>query len=427
MTPEQQATALHEIKYDLHSSYVRFIVSWNEAQPTQGPFDPSSDYMQHVYSAVSLAKQDGLNVLITFEDVPRWASDHAYWGKWGGYQPYVAMNTAYLPDYQAFCQEVATQLRGMVFAYECWNEPNLYLFLYPQSTSADKYFGAHLYVKMLRRFFYAVRTGDPAAKVMAGGTAPYGHSEAYAYSSSPQRFGAAVKSAGVGSYFDAYSHHPYMAGASPRLWPEAAPGNPKTTVTLQNLGTLLKLFPKKPFYLTEYGYQTRACQAFSGQHVDQPTQADYLQRAYTFARRYPQVKMLMWYLLQDNSPPGAPYQGFYTGLRSSNGDRKRAWYAFAGQNALTLSGPSSVKHGATFSFSGELSCAGAGVGGQSLLLQRRSSTGSWSTIATVTSAAAGVYTTAGSYTAQVKPKASASYRITWSGVVTGRTVRVTVN
>ena len=38
-------------------------------------------------------------------------------------------------------------------------------------------------------------------------------------------------------------------------------------MNLQNLGTLLKVFPTKPFYLTEYGYQTAACASFSGQYV----------------------------------------------------------------------------------------------------------------------------------------------------------------
>ena len=93
-----------------------------------------------------------------------------------------------------------------------------------------------------------------------------------------------------------------MPGASPRLWPEAAPRDPKTTVTLENLGTLLKIFPTKNFLLTEYGVQTAASGAFSGQHVDQATQADYLHRAYVYVARYKQVKLLMWYLLKDYAP-----------------------------------------------------------------------------------------------------------------------------
>jgi hypothetical protein len=65
------------------------------------------------------------------------------------------------------------------------------------------------------------------------------------------------------------------------------------------------------------------------------------------------------------------------------------------------------------------------VTSQPLVVQRRSSGHiSWSTVATVKSASAGVYTTAGSYSIRLKPKASAFYRVTWSGVVTSRTIYV---
>ena len=58
-------------------------------------------------------------------------------------------------------------------------------------------------------------------------------------------------------YFDVYSHHPYTPGGSAQPRPRRPPNDPSTTVALQNLPTLLRLFPTKPFYLTEYGYNTR--------------------------------------------------------------------------------------------------------------------------------------------------------------------------
>ena len=159
---------------------------------------------------------------------------------------------------------VASRYQGNVWGYECWNEPNLHLTLYPQSTATDMNYGAHVYIKMLKRFAAGIGVGDPAARIIAGGTAPRGYKSTAPLSSrrmmtSPQRFAKQIKAAGIGSLFDAYSHHPYTPGASAKNWPEAAPRDPTTTVNLQNLGTLLQLFPSKPFYLTEYGYQTAAC------------------------------------------------------------------------------------------------------------------------------------------------------------------------
>ena len=144
MSADQQAAALHEIRSELGATYVRFFVSWAAAEPQQGAYDPASAYMKGVASAVSLARQNGLRVMITFRGVPKWASAQKYWKQWGGYQPYVAMSTTYLPAFRAFCQAIATQFQGQVYAYESWNEPNLYLDLFPQSTPQDKNFGAQI-------------------------------------------------------------------------------------------------------------------------------------------------------------------------------------------------------------------------------------------------------------------------------------------
>jgi hypothetical protein len=109
-----------------------------------------------------------------------------------------------------------------------------------------------------------------------------------------------------------------------------APGQPpndaSTTVTLFNLRTLLRVFPRKPFFITEYGYNTRPTMAFGGFAVTEKAQARYLRDAYRIAARHPQVKLLVWYLLRD---AGAPTEtGVYSGLRRLNGERKPAWYTF---------------------------------------------------------------------------------------------------
>jgi hypothetical protein len=435
-TPDQQAAMLHETRYELHATYVRFFVSWAAAEPQapvlgQPVYDPNSAYMLGVASAVSQARQDGLKVIITFDKVPEWASNTTFWKQTDGYKDYDAMNTKYLSAFRAFCQAIAAQFQGQVYAYECWNEPNLYLSLFPQQTKHDILFGAHLYVRMLRSFSAGIRAGDPGSAgaprplVIAGATSPRGSANRNTFETSPQRFAAVIKATkGWASLFDAYSHHPYMPGASPRLWPEAAPGSPSTTVTLENLGTLLKLFPGKPFFLTEYGYQTAACQAFTGQHVNQITQATYLRRAYAYVARYKQVKLLMWFDLKDDSPPGAPYQGWYTGLQTAAGAAKRAWFVFAGGNRLTLSAPASVKRGATLTLAGQLSCATVGGlpgnVGKPLVVQRHLPGRPWSTVKTIYSQVGGLYS------ARLRPKASAYYRVTWLGVTTSRIRHVAV-
>lgn len=416
---ERQTAALHEITYDLGATSWRLFVSWNFAQPQQGAYDPTSAYMTGVASAVTQAYADGLKVIITFYGVPKWASDPQFWNKTGGYQPRDAMSPKHLPDFKKFCQDVAAQFQGHVYAYEAWNEPNLAYYLYPQKTARNKNFAAGLYVKMLGSFSAGIHAGDPAAHRVAGATAPRGDNTIS--STSPQRFAAQIKAKGAAPLFDVYSHHPYMPGASPRLWPEAAPAHPDTTVTLQNLGTLLKLFPTKPFYLTEYGVQTKACVWFSGQHVNQITQAAYLKRAYSYASRYSQVKLLMWYLLEDFSPAGSPNTGFYTGLKTSGRAPKRAWYAFARGNHLTLNAPTSIMRGSALTLTGTLSCSSVGgLDNKQLAVQRRSPDHTWSTVKTVDSGSAGLYTV------RLRPKASAYYRVNWLGVAKSQARHVAV-
>ncbi len=232
---------------------------------------------------------------------------------------------------------------------------------------------------------------------------------------SPQRFARVIKSLGASAFFDAYAHHPYTPGATRDKWPEAPPRDPSTIVTLQNLGTLLKLFPSKPFYLTEYGYQTAACSSWSGQFISLAQHAEYLRRAYAYAGRYSQVKMLMWFLLDDWSPSGEPddYHGVYSGLRDVYSTEKPSWYAFAGGNHLTLSAPSLAAAGAAVTLSGTLSSwTDEPIGAKSLVLQRRTAGSSWTKLTTAKTDAQGFYAVT------IKPARSASYRIVWTGVVT---------
>ena len=427
LDPDTQAEAIDQIGAKLRASYVRFIVSWASAEPVKADkYDEA--YLASVENALALAQAQGLRVIVTFSDVPKWASDRAYWYsnpyQQKGYDRRYAMKTdsATLAAFQRFTQNVAILGRAYdVWGYECWNEPNLHLTLYPQSTAKDKDYGAHVYVKMLRRFSAGIHAGDGTAVRLAGATAPRGYSASSSLRlrrmmTSPQRFAQTIKAARVEKYFDAYSHHPYTPGASRNNQPEAAPRDPKTTVNLRNLGTLLRIFPKEPFYLTEYGYQTTACGSFSGQKVSLTQQASYLRRAYTYAKRYRQVKLLMWFLLDDFSPSSNPqdWAGFYTGLRNVKLEPKPAYYVFAGNTTLTLDAPTSVAGGESVTLAGVLGSVTAGpAAGQTLVVQRRANASKpWTTVGKAVTGADGAYSVT------LTPTASASYRVVWTSVAT---------
>ena len=104
---------------------------------------------------------------------------------------------------------------------------------------------------------------------------------------------------------------------------------------------LLRLFPKKPFYLTEFCYSTvQAPQrdAFVVA-VSRADQARYLRQAYDFASRYKQIKVMLWFLVKDWQSDTDPNVGVFTGLVDQTDQRKPAWYAFVGGNKLTARRP----------------------------------------------------------------------------------------
>jgi hypothetical protein len=428
-TPAAQKPGIDEIANDLGAGYIRYFVSWASAEPT-GPSIGNPTYMAQVASAVQIARLDNLKVIITFNEVPEWASDRALWkytGRAGNTKYYSreAMSAAHLVDFQNFCQTVAAEFQGEVWGYEVWNEPNLSLFLSPQFYPGHPHFAPDLYVKMVTSCRNGINLGDtstPRPFIVAGGTDPRGSNDAG--STSPQSFALRVKADGLGTKvpFDYYSHHPYMPGASPRLWPEAAPRDPKTTVTLENLGTLLKIFPTKPFLLTEYGVQTADNGTFSHQYVNQATQADYLRRAYAYVARYKQVKLLMWYLLKDYAPakPLPAVDGFYTGLDTAGGAHKRAWYVFAGGTSLTLNATAKIKRGAAAKLTGTLAWKGTGFAAKPVLQSHRAGH-PWATVKTFTTQATG------RYTLWLRPKAATYYRVSWLGVATSRFRLVSVH
>jgi len=391
--PSVKAGVIEEVAEDLRAGWVRLTVPWPALEPAQGTY--SATHLANLDYAVDELHKRGVKLVVTFCYVPRWASDPSYWksppgGMPAGYSVCYPIRDDALADLRATAQMLAARYAGRVTAYECWNEPNLWGYLYPQRTANDEHFAARTYLKYLRAFSAGVRAGDPDALVVAGATAPYGPNDRYR--TSPQKFATFLSEHGAAEHFDVYSHHPYTVGGTVHIAPDGVPNSPSRTVTLYNLDVLLRLFPGKPFYLTEYGYNTSPSRDFGGFSVTKVQQADFLRRAYASAARYKRVEALFWFLLGDIHPQGAPADaGVYTGLREVDGDRKLSWFAFAGRNKLTIAAPRTARYGALVRISGTLSNAAVGtLPGRTLVLQsRKLRSGSWRTVSSTKTRSAG--------------------------------------
>jgi len=188
---------------------------------------------------------------------------------------------------------------------------------------------------------------------------------------------------------------------------------------------LLKLFPNKPFYLTEYGYTTKYVAAFGGFPVSQVLQASYLTRSYSYLSRYPQVKVLLWFLVQDLPPNSGKeaYYGVYMGLRTTLGVPKLSWFAFAGGNHLSVTMPSTVKLGDTMPISGELTTSFLpATPRQTLIVERKLPGQDWVKVKLFHTFAGGAFATT------VRPRVSgAIWRVRWNPIAVSSSQMVTVN
>jgi hypothetical protein len=396
----------------LHAQLLRFDLRWAKLEPQRNAYDQT--YLDQLAQTAHAAAGDGLKVIVTLYGTPQWASDKTLWHyapptfKSGVYRSFYPPALNHLDDFQAFATKLATTFGSDVLGYECRNEPNEWFSMYPQRTPSDAAFGVRRYAAMLTAFSKGIRAGDPNALVIAGSNSPVGLNNDLG--TSPQRFATKLKSMVSSSVFDAYSHHPYTVGGTSNTAPEAMPHYPKVTVSLGNISTLLKIFPSKPFYITEYGYYTKYRTAM-GIYVSQATQAKYLPRAYKYAARFPQIKALIWFPYHDAGPANPPANngGVYSGLLTTTGAFKLAWYTFSGGNKLTLVTKSL---GASARISGQLTSKSmGGLRGKSLVLYQRTPGHAWHVARNLTTGANG------SYHVTVKVSGTTFFKVAWIGVV----------
>jgi hypothetical protein len=406
----------------LGAEWTRVLVHWSRLQPVApgkplagdvAPRDGFDDaYVAELDKVVGSLRAQGVSVILTGIDVPRWASDRRYWSH-NEWDPDVVMkidSKLVRTEFTQFATYLARHFRPMdVRHFEVWNEPNLGSGIFPQRGGGTPT-GLKVYVKMLKAFWTGARRGYSSSVVIAGGTAPRGSNNQY--STSPQTFAKYLMDNKAGKYFNAYSHHPYTPSGSRNASPDQPPNNPSRCVTLGNLSVLLKLAPRKPFYLTEFAYNTQDSKLF-GLTVSREEQAQYLTKGYQMVQGNSRVKALIWYLVPDWQPvPATPLHGAYCGLIGTDLLRKPAWYAFAGGNSVALDQPAPVTTGTPFALTGTLAGKVAVDAGQKLILQSRPSGGStWAAVG-----APQLSLAAGAFSFEVTQSQATEYRVLWDGV-----------
>lgn len=320
----------------LRTQIVRINLQWggkfgvaSDRRPAhpQDPADPAYDWTLYD-RAVRYAAANRIQVLFTILWTPKWANG----GRAQNVPPTNSRdlrNFAYAAAERYSGKYIVTDDNGdgqtympAVKKWLAWNEPNNPVWL--KQASGGRFTSPRAYALICNAVYQGVHATNFAGEMVGcGATGPRGNNQARSSrpSMSPLAFMRAARKAGMRT-MDAYAHHPYYGN---RTDTPATPGR-GGAVQLGNIRVLIaqanKLFGRKPIWITEYAFQTPPDRLFG---VSYAKQARYLSQAFAIARRTPQVTLMIWFMLRDDTNLNI---GWQSGLLTAKGKRKPSFNAF---------------------------------------------------------------------------------------------------
>ena len=225
--------------------------------------------------------------------------------------------------------------------FQLWAEPNLAIYLTPQSKGGKPFAGDH-FRKMLRGFYEGVHGAPGSAKVITGGTAPYGDPPPSNTRTQPVLFWREVLclkgrqalepvKCSKPAKFDVLSHHPINVGS-----PSRSAFNPDDAST-PDIGRIRRVLDKaertnrvepggkKPIWATEIWWDSKPPDPDG---VPEQRHAQYLSES--FYRLWKQgVERVIWFQIRDQACSPSCAGSPQTGLFLQNGNPKLAADAFA--------------------------------------------------------------------------------------------------
>ncbi|MCL4504740.1 MAG: beta-galactosidase [Chloroflexi bacterium] len=258
-------------------SWVKQTFAWRDIELEKGKYDWS-----HADTVVSLTNHFGLKLLIRLDRDPYW--DRSYKDAAG-----IATGPPKdLRNFTDFCGVIAARYRGKVAGYQVWNEPNLAREWGGQPPNPAEY------VQMLRGCYLAIKSVDPQALVISAGLAPTGNELPEAMPDT--EFLEAMYQAGAQPYFDLLGVHAPGFKAAPETSPEKAAQTPslggQRFFAFRGVEDMRAIMVKhgdadKQVAILEFGWTTDPVHKdYAWFAVDEKTKADYMVRAYEWAKTH---------------------------------------------------------------------------------------------------------------------------------------------
>lgn len=227
----------------------------------------------------------GLKMIARVDNQPKWARSDAVF-------PTPAPPDR-LVDFADFLAALATRYKGRIQAYEIWNEPNL------AREWGNKTPNALEYTEMLKVSYAAIKKADPDAIVMSAGLSPTTASGAIA--TPDVEYLKQMYAAGASKYFDVLGVHGAGFKAPPELSPDEIAGDARynhgegaagRVYGFRHVEDLRAIMvangdQSKQVAILEFGWtsDTRPGSPYAWHAVSEQEKADYLVRAFQFAKK----------------------------------------------------------------------------------------------------------------------------------------------
>ncbi len=230
---------------------------------------------------VGMIQEHHLKLLARLDHQPFWAQAD------GGAVPLASAPPKNYQDFGDFCRVFADRYKGRIAAYQVWNEPNLAREWGNQPPDPAAY------VQLLAACYVGIKSADPNAVVISAGLAPTATDDETAMPD--DAFVRGMYAAGGANYFDVLGVHAAGYMNPPERSPadvEADPALGYRFLTFRHVEDIRQIMiehgdENKQMAVLEMGWTTDNIHPnYAWFSITEAQQADYLVRAYRYAREH---------------------------------------------------------------------------------------------------------------------------------------------
>jgi len=310
-----------QLTKDMGFGWVKQSFAWRDIET----HEKGAHNWWHSDTIVQAVEDAGLKLLVRLDRQP-------WWSQAPGTEPLENAPPADYQDFADFCGAVAGRYRGRIQAYQVWNEPNL------SREWGDEPPNPVAYTELLAVCYEAIKAVDPEAIVISAGLAPTGTEPPTAMPDA--EYLQAMYEAGAADHFDVLGLNAPGYKAPPEAAPEEAEdpangyGNGRW-FTFRHVEDMREIMvangdEDKQVAILEMGWTTDEVNPdYAWFAVDENTQAEYLVRAYQYAREQwqPWVGLMTTIYIADYTWAAETHEQWWWAIVLPDGTPRPAYYA----------------------------------------------------------------------------------------------------